>query len=133
MKKIRELHQAAIAAKIKARRLALGWTLAELGRRAGVSEDTCVRAENATGKTSAAPLVPIADALEVPLDELLYGEPGRFGKSAKLRLLELIASFDEDQAEILLPDAEAIREGLSLHPLSRTRPTDTDEGKKNSG
>ncbi|WP_019200591.1 helix-turn-helix domain-containing protein [Tsukamurella sp. 1534] len=63
----------AIAAGIQRERARVGWTMAELARRAGVAKSTLSQLEAGTGNPSIETLWALANALEVPFAQLLGG------------------------------------------------------------
>jgi transcriptional regulator with XRE-family HTH domain len=63
-----------VAGNVEALRRQRGWSGAELARRASLSARTVANVEAGANATLAT-LVAIADALELPLQEVLFGEP----------------------------------------------------------
>lgn len=76
----------ALAARVRGRRQARGWTRADLADRAGLSVRFLARIEAGNGNVSLLRLVGLAEALEVPVDELLRVENGRTGVVALVGL-----------------------------------------------
>ena len=117
----RDKRLAGVGERVKAHRLARGWSMRQLAERAGVSHNQINTVE--TGKIS--PLldsvVRIAAALEVPLTELAYGEgdggpavpvpivPASPGK----RLDEMMQSLGRADRELAIALAEAVVEALA--------------------
>lgn len=108
---VRELDQKAISARLRKAREAKGLNRRQMAKAAGLTEQTCLRAEDPAGKPSPSALEPISQVLGVSIGELLYGKADEFfrGDSAKLKLFELVATLDETQAQAVLSFAEDVK------------------------
>lgn len=108
-------------------------TQAEVAEAAGIPLRSYQHAESGIipqgpNRTAIAAALGVGRETELFLDQELAG-----GGSAKARLLELVATFDEDQARAMLSEAEAIKAGLGDALSSKPEPVEADESERDSG
>lgn len=106
-----EPSRAEVAAKIRARREALGLSQTQAAAEAHLSLRTYQRAEDPKDieGPSLDSMDRIATALGIPRGALQAAPLSEFIKPAKLRLFELIAALDDPQAEEVLAFAEELK------------------------
>lgn len=103
-----------IGAAIKARRLALGWSQAELAGRIELTYQQVQKYEAGTNRVSAAVLAKVSSALGCELAALVPSEPGKAATVSDLEALYAAASgLPPEKLRILLDVALTFRQALS--------------------
>jgi transcriptional regulator with XRE-family HTH domain len=111
------------------------WRPADLARSTGITPGGLAHILKGRSWPGPDTLARIAAALSLEPADLLRSPAGNDAvrKPAKLRLLELVAAFDEDQAKRLLPDAELVRSGFGKSPPPQPEELESDESESGSG
>jgi transcriptional regulator with XRE-family HTH domain len=94
-----EPRSAIFARKVRQLREERGWSQAELGRRAGLRQSRTADIE-ATGSVTIDQAQAFADALQVPIEVLLYAEPPATKAVQVQQLLRILKAVDRARDEV---------------------------------
>ena len=104
-----------IGARIREFRKAKGWTQAQFAEVSGIEPSNISHIERAATKLSLATLISIANALEVSLDELVYGNLVKSSHVSARLIDDLLADCSADElralAEVICTVKKVLREG----------------------
>jgi len=104
---------ARIGAGVRARRLALGWSQAELARRVGVTYQQIQKYEAGTNRVSAAALTKVAAALGCELAALVSWEAPASERSDLQALYAVASTLPTEKLGLLLDVALTFQQALS--------------------
>jgi transcriptional regulator with XRE-family HTH domain len=119
--------------RLRAFREDAGLAADDLAKRIQIHLNSLYRLERGDQWVGADVLERISEALGVPASALLEDPEAKPTRPAKLRLLEIVAAFDEHQAQALLPEAEALKAGPRKPALLEAEKLELDEGEGSSG
>jgi len=111
-----ETHLRRVGSRIAERRIAKGWSQREVGRRTGMHPTRLSRIERGGVTPRLEELVALHGALEMGLDEMVFGAPS---SAAAGELRELLATIPPEDREALL---RVLRILISGYRLSRETP-----------
>src|ERR1700749_3125572 len=93
---------AALGDRIRRRRRELGLSQSALGGRLGITFQQVQKYENGTNRVSATMLVKLADALAMPVTEILHeGDPATVTVDAESQAAQLMTAFGRIQSQEL--------------------------------